>query len=661
MNRVSVAVTLSAHAEPGVYQLRLKSPAGESNAVPFFVDRFAVKPEPAGTDSPRTAPDFGLQSTVSGSLSRAGEMDYYRLSLRAGQEVGVQVQAAHSGKIEPVLTLEDSTGKILTETTNGLLGFPCEKDDVYVLALRDREFRGGGEFSYRMHVGDIPIVSSFLPLGAQRGTMTTVAIRGVHLGGKVEVYMAVPADAAVGSRVPVPISVKVGRVLNAPSLVVGEFPEFEAGQPLAVPGTGRGAIDKPGVTQTWSFPAKKGQPLIVETEARRLGSALDSTVEILADKGVAVPWAVLRCVAKTVVTFRDHDSAGPGIRMDTWNEFAIDDYVLVGNELMRIRALPRNPDDDCQFYTVNGQRAGYFGTTPSHHAMGTPMFKVGIFPPGSTFPPNGMPVFPLHYRNDDGGPGHGKDSRLRFDPPADGVYQVRVADARGQGGPEYAYRLTVRPPRPNFSVKFNPTAPSVWKGGAVPVTVTADRADEFDGPISVRLENLPPGFSAPATFIEAGQASTTFALYADEKAANPDPKHQPLKLVATAAIDGKTVTREANGALPKVVDPGDIVTTTAQSTVTVRPGQETRLLVHVERRNGFKGRIPLEVVGLPHGVRVLHIGLNGILVTERDTAREIFIYAEPWVKAMDHPFVVQAKSEGKGTDHAARSVLLKVE
>ena len=30
------------------------------------------------------------------------------------------------------------------------------------------------------------------------------------------------------------------------------------------------------------------------------------------------------------------------------------------------------------------------------------------------------------------------------------------------------------------------------------------------------------------------------------------------------------------------------------------------------------------------------------------------IYAEPWVKPMEHPFVVLAKREGKNTEHAAK-------
>ena len=57
---------------------------------------------------------------------------------------------------------------------------------------------------------------------------------------------------------------------------------------------------------------------------------------------------------------------------------------------------------------------------------------------------------------------------------------------------------------------------------------------------------------------------------------------------------------------------------------------------------------------------MLDIGLNGILITERDTEREVAIYAEPWVPVMDHPFVVLARREGKNTEHAAKSVLLKV-
>jgi hypothetical protein len=483
----------------------------------------------------------------------------------------------------------------------------------------------------------------------------------VNLGAHHRIRLA-PSDAAPGTKLPVTLPKLSESVAGSAQVVVGEFPQQAVVTDravIAVPGAATGVIHARGITQSISFPAKKGQRLIVEVEARRLGSPLDSFIEILDANEKPVQRATLRCVARTFVTFRDHDSAGSGIRLETWNELAMNDYLYVGGELMRIRELPKNPDDDCQFYSAGGQRLGFLDTTPIHHANGTPMYKIEIHPPGSTFPPNGMPVFNVAYRNDDGGPGFGKDSRLFFDPPTDGEYKVRVGDSRGQGGSNYAYRLTVRPPRPDFSIRFDPGTPSVGKGASIPVSATATRLDGFDGPIQIKLDNLPPGFEAPPTFIEAGQESTTFALFAAPTAMIPE-KAAALKLTAKAVIDGKEIIRELTGGVPKLIDPGDIVTTTNAQELTIKPGQQAKLTVAVERRNGFAGRIPLEVRGLPYGVRVLDIGLNGILVTERDTQREIVLYAEPWVKPMEHPFIVLAKREGKNSDHGAKSVLLKV-
>jgi len=626
-----------------------------------------IKPKPPinenePNDSPRTGQSIKVPASVNGSIGRAGDVDYYRFEAKAGQEIGVQVQPASGAKLEAILQLIDADGRIVTESANGLLGHTCPKAGVYALGIRDREYRGEASMKYQLRIGDLPVVTSVFPLGLQRGTEAEIHLDGVNLGPTRTVRIKAPAGAALGSRLPVPLTVKA---LGNPTVLVDEFPQTvssAAGGTIAVPGTANGRIEQPGATQSWRFQAKKGQRLLLEVNARRVGSPLDSVIEILdgGKVGEPVPRATLRSLAKTYVIFRDHDSASTGIRIETWSELAMDDYILLGNELLRIWALPKNPDDDCQFWSLGGRRRGYLGTTPAFHAMGQPMYKVSIYPPGTTFPANGLPVVTLPYRNDDGGGVFGKDSRLVFDPPADGDYQVRIGDARGQGSRRHAYQLTVRPPRPNFTVSFSPTAPSISKGGAVSINVTADRRDDFEGPIEVRFENLPPGFSAPATTIPANENSTSFALFA-EMAASVPAKTPSLKLIARATIDGKEVVREAMGGLPKVLDPGDIVTITEQSEVAVKPGREARLTVKVERRNGFKGRIPLDVKGLPHGVRVLDIGLNGILITPEETSRTIVIYAEPWVQATAHPFVVLARREGKNTEHAAKSVLLRVD
>ncbi len=656
-------LTIPATTPAAGYTVAVKTPAGSSGALPFVVDLFTPITETAGRQAPHTAPLVKLPATIVGGINKAGAVDYFRFDVTAGQEVGVQaVTAAASSKLEPILQLLDAEGHLLAESGNGLLGYKAPAAATLTLAVRDRDYRGDNSMSYRIHIGDIPIVTGVFPLGVQRGTETEIHIEGVNLGATHAVKVKAAVDAAIASRLPVSITAPGGTPLGNPSVVVGEFPEVLTPQKdttVAVPGTANGRIDAAQTTNTYRFSAKKGQRLLLEVEARRLGSPLDSYIEILDADGQLLPRATLRCLAKTYTVFRDHDSAGGGIRIETWTELAMKDYLLVGDELMRIRELPKNPDDDCQFFTRGGQREGFLGTTPTHHPQGQPMYKVAVHPPGTKFPPNGLPVVTLYYRNDDGGAGFGKDSRLVFDPPADGEYRVRIGDSRGQGGPQHAYRLTVRPPRPSFTVSFNPTAPQVAKGAAASINVSVNRMDEFEGPITLNLDNLPPGFSAPPTSIPAGETSTTFALAAGPNAVVPE-KSPPLKLIARATIDGKEVVREATGTLPKLIEPGDIVTTTEQDAVTVKPGAEVRLQVKIERRDGFTGRIPLEVRGLPYGVRVLDIGLNGILVTEKETTRTIVLYAEPWVEPTEHPFVVVARSERKGTEHAARSVLLRV-
>jgi hypothetical protein len=285
------------------------------------------------------------------------------------------------------------------------------------------------------------------------------------------------------------------------------------------------------------------------------------------------------------------------------------------------------------------------------------MYKVEVHPPGSTFPPNGMPVFPLAYRNDDGGAGYGKDARVFFDPPADGEYVVRVRNADGSGGPLHAYRLTVRPPRPEFTLRATAAA-TVWKGGAVPLTVTAARLDGYDGPIAVRFDGVATPFKVPDTVIEAGQLSAVVAL---EAGAEPPKGPVTIKAVGRAVIDGREVVREAAVGPLKLADPGDLTTATDVSEVVIRPGGEARMRVKIERKKDFKGRVPLDVRGLPHGVRVMNIGLNGILITPDVTEREVMIYAEPWVKPTERPIVVLSRSERKNTEHAAPTVVLKVQ
>jgi hypothetical protein len=79
-----------------------------------------------------------------------------------------------------------------------------------------------------------------------------------------------------------------------------------------------------------------------------------------------------------------------------------------------------------------------------------------------------------------------------------------------------------------------------------------------------------------------------------------------------------------------------------------KPGRVVRLPITIERTGDFKGRVPVEVRGLPPGVRVLDIGLNGILVPPEQTERTLQIEIDSWYQGGDVGLSLVAKEEGKG-------------
>ena len=139
-----------------------------------------------------------------------------------------------------------------------------------------------------------------------------------------------------------------------------------------------------GQAAYFRFAARKGQQLVFEVGAQRFGSPLDSLIEVLDSNGHPVPRALLRCELETSVTLNDPDSSRRGFRLLNWNGINVNDYLLVGNELLQVEVLPKSPDEDTFFKSFAGQRLGIEDTTPEAHSVNTPVYKVSIHPPGTT-------------------------------------------------------------------------------------------------------------------------------------------------------------------------------------------------------------------------------------------------------------------------------------
>jgi hypothetical protein len=660
-NQVTVEVDVSPDAEIGPVSFRLQTPLGTSPEGKFLIEPYyGEAPDKEPNDTPENAFETFLPAILAGTISRPGDIDYYKIQVKAGQELSFLNGAMLIGsQLQPVVTIFDSDLNLVSQFgQNGgseqvMFAHKFDKAGSYFVRIEDYQRSGRAANFYRIIVGEFPLVLGAYPLGVQSGSSAELAIRGYHTLSKLKVE---------GNQSPESEDTLILRPENAFNTVrvaLGAEPEVQSqGGAIAIPATINGRIEKPGVENRYRFHASKGEQLVFEVNARRLGSDLDSYLEILDAKEQPIERAIARPVWSTALTLRDHDSAGRGMRLLAWDGIKVGDYVMVGGEIIRAEALPLSPDNDTVFEGFNGQRLTFFDTTGEAHAVDSAVYKVQILPPGMKLSPNGLPIAHLFYRNDDGGPGYGKDSLLHFVAPAEGEYTVCIRDVQGLGGERYAYRLTARHPRPDFRLTVNPRNPNVPKGGAIPITITAVRIDGFDGPIDVSLGDLPSGLRASSASIAPGQVSTTIALSADVNATLD--AAVPLKATGRASIGGATVTRFANPddrlKLISLTPRADILMTAETKEVTLEPGGTAQITVSIARQGDFRGRVPVEVRNLPPRVRVLDVGLNGVLLNEDESKRSFTIDALPNAEPVDQLIYVSGAIEtrsGQQNSYAA--------
>ena len=71
--------------------------------------------------------------------------------------------------------------------------------------------------------------------------------------------------------------------------------------------------------------------------------------------------------------------------------------------------------------------------------------------------------------------------------------------------------------------------------------------------------------------------------------------------------------------------------------------------------------MPCYIRNLPPGVKVVNIGLNGVMVTEANSSRTFTLRAEDWVKPIDQPIYLVGKVESNSpTLYASAPLRLKI-
>ena len=97
------------------------------------------------------------------------------------------------------------------------------------------------------------------------------------------------------------------------------------------------------------------------------------------------------------------------------------------------------------------------------------------------------------------------DSYLMVKLPADGKYFMHLGDTRRHAGKEYAYRLRISRPRPDFELRLIPSQIVIRSEREAKVKVFAIRKDGFNRPIKLNFKNLPEGLKSPGATIAANK------------------------------------------------------------------------------------------------------------------------------------------------------------
>lgn len=666
----------------GAYTISLANEKGEGSPATVYVGHLPHEFEPE-TNKPGTIRPISWPLSYWGMLNPGGDNDVLEFKAQSGQTLVFDLSAKSIGsKAEAFLSLLDGDGHILArqgEFDGGdpLLGYSFTNNSTYRIKITEVTDAGSPDFYYRLTMGELPEVVSVFPPSVQTNRSAEIRLIGYNLAGKDKVWIK-PTKAG---EMDVPLDQNTYRARRAFKVMVTDQPVYvetepndtpAQANPIPVPCTICGQINPTGKADTdvdlYRFEAKAGQNLILETDAARRGSPVDTKIEVLYPTGTPVERLQLRAVRDSAINFREIDSSSTEVRVDNWQEMELNEYLYMQGEVCKLFRMPQGPDSGFLFYTSAGKRRDYFDTSATDHALDEPCYIVEPHPPGERLQPNGLPVFPLYYVNDDDGDREwGTDSRLHFTAPATGAYLVRISDNRDRGGPRFIYQLTVREAWPDFTVALNGASPTISPGTGRAFSLTANRIDGFDGDIRVDITGVPPGFlvSTPIV-IQAGHSEASGVINCATNAMAPkDADIAKIKVTATAMVEGKEVTKTVNsfdkisiGGAPQLLvacEPYNAKATNfVQRTVmdkpleiTMAPGEIVPAWIKVERRGGYDDLVTFTGENLPHGVIIDNIGLNGVLIPKEESSRQIFLRAAKWVPDTDRLFYIKAAQAGE--------------
>jgi len=240
--------------------------------------------------------------TINGRIFPREDVDSWTFAAQKGRSYVCEVNAARIGSpLDSRIVVLGPDGLSIAENTDhfgndSFLRFTAPNDGTYQVRIHDLKFLGLQTYVYRLTITDGPWVEQTYPLGVQRGVTTSLVLLGQNLP-TVPVAVEIPAGAnkTIGRS----MKVATGQT-NVVSLAVSDHPNVleidnnntpASAQAVTLPAVLNGRIETVGDTDHFVFEATKGQSLVMDLQAARLGSSLDAQVAVLDDTGKRVAGA----------------------------------------------------------------------------------------------------------------------------------------------------------------------------------------------------------------------------------------------------------------------------------------------------------------------------------------------------------------------------------
>lgn len=668
--KLLVRIAVPKDAPIGWHTLRLVTTRGVSNFRLFCIDDLPQVLEGGANHSRESAQDIPIPCVVCGR-SDPEKSDFYKITVNAGQRVCFEILGRRLGSpLDPMIRLIDMrSGKPLlwSDDAPGLskdarFSYTFKDAGEYLLEVRDVRFQGGGDWFYRLRIGDFPLAVTPMPLAIRRGTTAAFSFAGPLVDNVPAVSVAAPTDPEVQTLWVTPIRPESGLPGWPVALTVSDLDELTEQEPndepdkanrIPLPGAVSGRLEKKYDRDHFVFTGKKGQRVNIDAVTQEVHSP-------------SVVYLVLRNAQGNQVA-ASNPTADPA-RID----FTLPDD---GNYTLAVEHLHFWGGPEETYRIILGLHEPDFGLTAQLDRQDAP--------PGST-----VPVHVTANRRDYGGPIEiavsgptgvsgsavipaGQTStlipvRIAAEAPAGG-HRLTVVGKAMVGEKAVERKAHVRPlvrealgnlayPPPHlgqdvwlgviqplpFSIAASYEQPEGLRGGTVPVAITLSKAEGFDEEVTVALVSAspPPGQQPPIPAVNVkiakGQNSGRLEL---KPAANAPLGPQFLAFSARGKHQGKEFVAYAVPEPLPLVLPFDLLVDArggqiqpmglrigepvvspylladlwtgplpplafATMDFSVMQPAQNKLMVKVtaKRRGGYKGPIALEVRNLPANV-----------------------------------------------------------